>query len=183
MITEKRKVYNKAYNKVYRLTHKEYYKAYNKTYCLAHKKYYKARAKAQYQVDKASGKDRQGVEYRRAYYQAHKEHIKNRVKAYHQANPEKRNFLVRKRRMLKKGIYHESYKDSYIFERDGWICGICGLKIDKKLKRPNLLSKSIDHIIPLLKGGADAPINLQATNLICNIGKSAKSGGQLRLIG
>jgi 5-methylcytosine-specific restriction endonuclease McrA len=105
------------------------------------------------------------------------------TKAYSKANPEKYRAFCRKYKALKRGNSHEPYTDSYIFERDNWTCQLCGKRIDKNLKRPNPLSKSIDHIIPLSKGGADAPINLQATHLRCNVSKSSKAMGQLRLIG
>lgn len=88
-----------------------------------------------------------------------------------------------KYKALKQGVGHEPYRDSYIFQRDGWVCGICGRKINKKLKHPNPLSKSINHIIPLSKGGNDSPVNVQAAHLRCNMGKHNINTGQLRLIG
>ena len=103
-------------------------------------------------------------------------------KQWRQRNPEKTRANNRKWRALKGDNYHETYSDAYIFERDGWYCGICGQKINKRLKWPNQRAKSIDHIIPLSRGGADAPINLQAAHLRCNQSKHANNGGQLRLI-
>ncbi len=122
-------------------------------------------------------------ERKKAYRLRNLERMKKNEKAYRLANPEKIKAKNRKRRALKYGIGHKPYTDTYIFERDNWTCGICGERINRRLKYPNPKSKSIDHIIPLVKGGADAPVNLQATHLRCNMKKNTNSGGQLRLIG
>ena len=55
------------------------------------------------------------------------------------------------------------------------VCAICGQPIDKRLKFPNPLSPSVDHIIPVSKGGHPADIqNLQLTHLKCNQLKASK---------
>lgn len=69
---------------------------------------------------------------------------------------------------------HENYYVGrhQVGKRDNWICGICGEPIDRKLKFPNQMSFSVDHIIPLAKGGTHTMDNLQAAHLICNSYKS-----------
>ena len=54
------------------------------------------------------------------------------------------------------------------------ICGICGKPVDKTLKYPHPLSKCIDHIIPVSKGGQTIPSNLRTLCDRCNMGKSDK---------
>lgn len=55
------------------------------------------------------------------------------------------------------------------------ICGICGKRVDKKLKPPNPLAPVIDHIIPVNKGGHPSDIdNLQLAHACCNRQKSDK---------
>lgn len=55
------------------------------------------------------------------------------------------------------------------------VCGICGKPVDMNLKFPNPLSKSVDHIIPVSKGGHPSDINnLQLAHLCCNRSKSSK---------
>ena len=55
------------------------------------------------------------------------------------------------------------------------ICGICGRPVNKRLKFPHPLSPTIDHIIPVAKGGDPADIgNLQLAHWTCNRQKSDK---------
>lgn len=55
------------------------------------------------------------------------------------------------------------------------VCGICGRPVDKTLKYPHPLSKCIDHIIPVAKGGHPSDIaNLQLAHWTCNRQKSDK---------
>lgn len=55
------------------------------------------------------------------------------------------------------------------------ICGICGKPVDKTLKSPHPMSATVDHIIPLDKGGHPSDINnLQLAHRCCNREKSNK---------
>ena len=55
------------------------------------------------------------------------------------------------------------------------ICGICGKPVDKSLKSPHPLSATVDHIIPIAKGGHPSDIeNLQLAHRNCNRQKSDK---------
>lgn len=58
-----------------------------------------------------------------------------------------------------------------VFERDNWVCHICGGNIDPdspdRLDRP-----SLDHIVPIAGGGTHTMDNVRAAHLRCNIQKS-----------
>lgn len=55
------------------------------------------------------------------------------------------------------------------------VCGICGKPVDFTLKSPHPLSPTIDHIIPISKGGHPADLeNLQLAHWACNRQKSDK---------
>ena len=54
-------------------------------------------------------------------------------------------------------------------------CGICGKPVNKKLKYPDPLSATIDHIIPIAKNGHPSDLsNLQLSHFSCNRQKSDK---------
>jgi hypothetical protein len=61
-----------------------------------------------------------------------------------------------------------------VYEKYNWTCAICGEKIDPDIKWPSPQSKSIDHIIPVSKGGSHTFNNLQLAHLGCNSTKGAK---------
>lgn len=53
------------------------------------------------------------------------------------------------------------------------ICAICGKPVDKTLKPPDPMSATVDHIIPIAKGGHPSDLsNLQLAHRCCNIRKS-----------
>ena len=57
-------------------------------------------------------------------------------------------------------------------------CAICGGEVDFSLKYPDPYSATIDHIVPLHKGGHPSSLeNLQLAHLRCNRLKSDKVQG------
>lgn len=75
-------------------------------------------------------------------------------------------------------VRREPYRDVDIFERDSWRCGLCRKRIGKSYAYPHPRSASIDHIVPLSQDGEDAPHNVQAAHLVCNIAKHNRGGGE-----
>ena len=58
-----------------------------------------------------------------------------------------------------------------IYERDGWICGVCGREIERTLAWPHPGMATLDHIRPLARQGLHTRGNLQPAHLTCNITK------------
>lgn len=55
------------------------------------------------------------------------------------------------------------------------VCAICGKPVDMSLKSPHPMSATVDHIIPVSKGGHPSAMdNLQLAHWICNRLKSNK---------
>ncbi len=55
------------------------------------------------------------------------------------------------------------------------VCGICGKPVDMSIRYPHPLSPTIDHIIPIAKGGHPSALeNLQLAHRWCNRQKSDK---------
>lgn len=75
------------------------------------------------------------------------------------------------RRARLRKAFVESFDRVEIFERDGWICGICREPIDPAAAYPDPRSASLDHIIPVSRGGMHSRANAQASHLTCNVHK------------
>jgi len=58
-----------------------------------------------------------------------------------------------------------------IIERDGNICHLCDVEIDLSLARNSRFGATIDHVVPVSKGGADTLENMRLAHWICNIKK------------
>lgn len=82
-----------------------------------------------------------------------------------------------RRRARQRASYVAPVHRYRIFERDNWICQLCGEPISKAENYPSLWSASIDHIVPIAKGGAHEPSNCQAAHFICNSFKSDRLEG------
>lgn len=72
-------------------------------------------------------------------------------------------------------IQNKEYQRA-IFKRDNWTCHICGEYLENKLVSIDGLDNtaSIDHIIPISKGGNNLPNNLITACLKCNKGRGNK---------
>lgn len=70
-----------------------------------------------------------------------------------------------------RGIYNHN---KAILRKTATVCALCGMPLDKSLKYPDPMSISIDHVIPVARGGKSTLGNLQATHLICNKEKGKK---------
>lgn len=67
----------------------------------------------------------------------------------------------------------------FLVRRDGLDCSLCDSAVDLSLKYPNPLSRSVDHVIPRSKGGADDPSNYALAHLICNVRKNNRLPGEV----
>jgi 5-methylcytosine-specific restriction endonuclease McrA len=58
-----------------------------------------------------------------------------------------------------------------IIRRDNETCQLCEMPVDLKLGYPDPMSASLDHVVPLARGGDNAVENLQLAHLQCNLRK------------
>lgn len=77
------------------------------------------------------------------------------------------------RRAVKANALREDFKKDEIYLRDGWICQLCGLPVDPSSKDKKLMA-SLDHIIPLSRGGSHTRDNVQLAHRGCNSQKHNK---------
>lgn len=151
-------------NKFYRNANPEKVKAMNKAYRQAHKEERKA--------------------YNKVYYDTNPDKERARKRAYRKANSNKLREYDRKRRALKHTTQVELINEKMVFIRDGWICQHCKKRVDKTLKYPDPMSRSLDHIVPLSKGGTHTYKNVQLAHFGCNTNKRhgiLAQGEQLRM--
>jgi len=60
-----------------------------------------------------------------------------------------------------------------LFEKYDWICNICNEKIDRRLRFPHVMAATVEHVIPLCKGGTHTWDNVRPAHAICNFNKGA----------
>ena len=129
----------------------------------------------------------------RAWYAANAERSKASAKAWKAANPERAKRYdkayneawraahpkqvreqCRSRRALKALVIVERVDEWVVFRRDRWVCQICHHRVDKLLSSPHKMGPTLDHIIPLAKGGEHSYANTQLAHRSCNSAKGAK---------
>jgi 5-methylcytosine-specific restriction endonuclease McrA len=85
------------------------------------------------------------------------------------------------------GVPYTHVPRKAIFERDGWRCQLCGRKVKRRSSRSKSTGRlhprtaSLDHIVPLRRGGPHEEANCQCACLECNVRKNARMIGQRRL--
>lgn len=115
------------------------------------------------------------------------EECKKKNSRIHKAKVGK-TFGARARLVLQK-LYGNQWREHYesinrrkVLERDGWRCQLCGCKL-KDTKTWHERQATVDHIVPLARGGDHKYTNVQAACMMCNSKKGDKAVGQLILIG
>ena len=113
-------------------------------------------------------------EYARRYNAANAEQLREMAVEWRKQNPD----LVRKRSAARRaalsGATVEDFSPAEIFKRDEWVCHICELPVDRALGWPHPWSVSLDHVIPLSRGGDHSRANTACSHLRCNLRKYAK---------
>ena len=69
------------------------------------------------------------------------------------------------------GVRAEKVDRLAVFERDDWVCGICGDRVDPMIAYPSPWSPSLDHVVPSSRGGEHVESNCQCSHLVCNVSK------------
>ncbi|MFC8765969.1 HNH endonuclease [Streptomyces sp. NPDC057193] len=100
------------------------------------------------------------------------------IRRWSEANPDRVNehsrISAQRRRARLAEVTVEGFSHQEIFQRDEWLCQLCGGEVSPKAKWPELMSASLDHIIPLARQGDHTRINVQLAHLLCNLRKSDK---------
>lgn len=82
------------------------------------------------------------------------------------------------RRMRKRGVQYEIVDPFKVFERDKWICQICGISTPIELRGSiNNAAPELDHIVALASNGSHTYANTQCACRKCNRQKWHNSVG------
>jgi 5-methylcytosine-specific restriction endonuclease McrA len=79
-----------------------------------------------------------------------------------------------KRRALERNAFVAPVNRTEVYERDQWTCQLCREPVARAEVVPHPQAPTIDHIVPLARGGTHEPANVQLAHYRCN---SIKSDG------
>ncbi len=165
---QNKKYYKENKNEISR-QNKKYYKE-NKDEILAQKKKYYKENKDEILTQKKrhyiENKD-EILKYHKTYYKENKEEIAKHYKKYCEEHPH-----ILANNHARRYIHLESQEITkiewlLIMDSCNWRCFYCGVKLDKQ-------NRSIDHFVPLAKGGRHSIENLVAACQSCNSSKKDK---------
>lgn len=88
------------------------------------------------------------------------------------------NAAWHRRRAREKGAFVEDVPRVEVFAADGYRCHICGRMTDKTKVVPHLKAPTIDHIVPLARGGKHERSNCRTACFSCNAKKQDRGGGE-----
>lgn len=77
-----------------------------------------------------------------------------------------------RRRALARNAYRAPVNRHEVFALAGHECMLCGTPMEMDKSVPHPLAPTIDHIVPLARGGTHEPANVQAAHFLCNATKS-----------
>ena len=89
-----------------------------------------------------------------------------------------------RRRARLRNAYRAKVTPSKVYERDAYKCHLCGKRTKADAKVPHPQAPTLDHIVPLAKGGTHEPSNVATACFICNSRKGDRvAGDQLLMFG
>jgi HNH endonuclease len=86
-----------------------------------------------------------------------------------------RTMNVERRIRTSEPVLH--FKRVDIYERDNWTCQLCLTSVNPNLAFPDPMCASLDHVIPLSRGGSHQSSNVQLAHLRCNTSRGNKVEG------
>lgn len=176
-ILERQREYNKRedvrertinYNKVYQSENRERVTAQRSEYRQNNVLAIRSSNRDLYRIDITKSR-----ESSRARYYVDKQKVIDRNRKWRQANPDKILAKNQRRRALKYGSLVENVDPIAIYKRENGICQLCGNAVIRN-------ETTMDHKIPLSRGGEHSKENLQLAHRSCNSSKGTKTMEEFR---
>ncbi len=158
--------------------HRAYYQAHRESALANAREYGAKHREARISYAKAYYRARTLVAsaYMRKYYRDHRDSRRAYNKAYGHAHQLEKNENKHRWKARRRANFVETVKPQIVYQRDQGICGICGQHV-------RLVQMSLDHILPLSKGGEHSYQNVQLAHRHCNSRRRASGPAQFRLFG
>ena len=87
-----------------------------------------------------------------------------------------------KRRARKTAAFVAPVNRQQVYKRDGYRCHICGGKAKMDAVVPHPKAPTLDHVIPLARGGTHEPLNCRLAHFMCNALKGDRLAGDQMLL-
>jgi 5-methylcytosine-specific restriction endonuclease McrA len=113
---------------------------------------------------------------RRKYREAHLAERRAATSVQSKQHPERRRAALMRYRTKKRAAFVEEVDVAVLYDRDAGRCGICSLPVGAN-------DRSVDHILPISKGGVHAYTNTRLSHMACNARRNNRGEAQLRLLG
>lgn len=150
-------------NKTRKAQRKDEIIQYGKTYYLANKDLVAEKGKIRYEKNKDAI-----LQKGREYISLNRSKIYARKKKYDANNVDSKREAARRYRAKKFTTEIERIDKLKVFERDGYICQLCGTGVLPYVHYQHPLYPSLDHKVPLSKGGGHTYSNIQTAHRGCN---------------
>ena len=165
MCTRKDRNEDLVRQKKYHASHLEEARIYEKQYRIDHREELRIKAHEKYLAHRDENRARSTE-----YHRLHKGELDAKQKAYNQTagGKQAKRRVMQKRRNEQRGGGLLDIKAFYVKCTEvGWHCRICGKKLTKE-------TVTIDHVVPVCRGGTNSIENLQPLCKHCNCKKEAR---------
>lgn len=106
-----------------------------------------------------------------AWRAANPDKVRETERAYWRANAARKREKDHRRRARLLNAFVEDVNIDVLWERDSGACGICSDPVDRDLAWPGRMVATIDHVVPLARGGEHSYANAQLAHMGCNARK------------
>ena len=69
---------------------------------------------------------------------------------------------------MERAAFVEHVDRRRVFDRDDWMCRLCHEPVHREAEVPHPLAPTIDHVVPLARGGTHEMANVQTAHFECN---------------